>query len=152
MQYLEKSKFLKKFFRVLGLILTGVLVGPSGFKIVDDMDVINSLSELGVVLLLFTIGLEFSLAELSKLKRIVFVGGGLQVLITILGLSLLTFILSPFITSQIPFQKAFFYGMVFAVSSTPICLKILKERKELNQEHGKISSIIWFILRMAKCY
>ena len=124
---------------VIGLILTGVLVGPSGFKIVDDMDVINSLSELGVVLLLFTIGLEFSLAELSKLKRIVFVGGGLQVLITILGLSLLTFILSPFITSQIPFQKAFFYGMVFAVSSTPICLKILKERKELNQEHGKIS-------------
>lgn len=124
---------------VIGLILTGVLLGPSGFKIVDDMDIISSLSELGVVLLLFTIGLEFSLSELSKLKRIVFVGGGLQVLITILILSLLTFILSPFITSQIPFQKAIFYGMVFTVSSTPICLKILKERKELNQEHGKIS-------------
>ena len=55
---------------VIGLILTGVVLGPSGFRIVDDMDVINSLSELGVVLLLFTIGLEFSLAELSKLKSI----------------------------------------------------------------------------------
>lgn len=124
---------------VIGLILTGVLLGPSGFKIVDDMALISSLSELGVVLLLFTIGLEFSLEELSKLKRIVFVGGSLQVIITILTLGIITFFLSPFITSQIPFQKAIFYGIVFAVSSTPICLKILKERKELNQEHGKIS-------------
>ena len=124
---------------VIGLILTGVVLGPSGFRIVDDMDVINSLSELGVVLLLFTIGLEFSLAELSKLKRIVFVGGGLQVVITIFALRLITFFLSPFVTSEIPFQKAIFYGIVFAVSSTPICLKILKERNELNREHGRIS-------------
>ncbi|MBP6739835.1 MAG: cation:proton antiporter [Leptospiraceae bacterium] len=124
---------------VIGLILTGVILGPSGFSIVDDMNVINSLSELGVILLLFTIGLEFSLTELSKLKRIVFVGGGLQVFITILLLSLTSFALAPLITSQIPIQKAFFYGMVFTVSSTPICLRILKERKELNQEHGKIS-------------
>ncbi|MCB1180015.1 MAG: cation:proton antiporter [Leptospiraceae bacterium] len=124
---------------VIGLILTGILAGRSVFALVTDIEIINNLAELGVILLLFTIGLEFSLPELSRLKRIVFVGGSLQILLTILVFSFLAYYFSPFVTKQISVSKSFFYGIVFAVSSTPIILKILKERGELYQEHGKIS-------------
>jgi CPA2 family monovalent cation:H+ antiporter-2 len=124
---------------VIGLILTGILMGKSGFSIVTDSKLITALSEMGVIILLFTIGLEFSLKELAKLKRIVLVGGSLQVLLTILLFALITYFLSPIVTNQISVSKSFFYGIVVTVSSTPICLKILKERGELYQEHGKIS-------------
>lgn len=124
---------------VVGMILTGILVGPSGIMLIHDSVLIHNLSELGVVLLLFTIGLEFSIDELKKLKTLVFAGGGMQVLITIMALGGFAFLLSPLVTSQITFSKAVFYGMVFSVSSTPICLKILKDRNELNTAHGKIA-------------
>lgn len=124
---------------VIGMISTGILVGQSGLGLITDTKLILTLSELGVVILLFTIGLEFSFEELKKLKAIVFWGGGLQVTLTILILGLIAYAISPLVTSQIPLNKAIFYGIVFAVSSTPICLKILKDRGELATSHGKIA-------------
>ncbi len=124
---------------VIGMISTGILVGQSGLELITDTKLILTLSELGVVILLFTIGLEFSFEELRKLKAIVFWGGGLQVLLTIFVLGLIAYFLSPLLTYQIPLNKAIFYGIVFAVSSTPICLKILKDRGELATSHGKIA-------------
>ena len=63
-------------------MLAGILAGPFGFGLIQEIENIEILAEIGVVLLLFTIGIEFSLSELLKLKRIVFLGGGLQVFIT----------------------------------------------------------------------
>lgn len=124
---------------VIGMISTGILVGQSGFGLITDSNLILTLSELGVVILLFTIGLEFSIEELRKLKAIVFWGGSLQVLLTIAILGFFAYLLSPLVTSQISINKAIFYGIVFSVSSTPICLKILKDRGELSTSHGKIA-------------
>jgi CPA2 family monovalent cation:H+ antiporter-2 len=67
---------------VIGLIVTGIVLGQSGLKIIEDISLISTLAELGVVLLLFAIGLEFSVEELRRLSRIVIVGGVFQVLLT----------------------------------------------------------------------
>ncbi len=67
---------------MVGFLLAGILAGPFGLRLIQETENIELLAEIGVVLLLFTIGLEFSLNELLKLKRIIFLGGGLQVLVS----------------------------------------------------------------------
>ena len=69
---------------LVGFLLAGILAGPFGLGLVRETENIEMLAEIGVVLLLFTIGIEFSLRELLKLRRIVLLGGGLQVFITTL--------------------------------------------------------------------
>jgi len=76
---------------VIGLIFTGILLGPSGIGVVYDEKLISTLAELGVVLLLFTIGLEFSLDDLKRLKNIVLIGGVVQIVFTGLAISFLAF-------------------------------------------------------------
>jgi CPA2 family monovalent cation:H+ antiporter-2 len=124
---------------VIGLIFTGILLGPSGFGAVYDQKMISTLAELGVVLLLFTIGLEFSLAELNKLKKIVLVGGIAQILLTGLVISFLAYWFMHLIGSGITLSAAVFLGFTFSVSSTAICLKILTDRDELASPHGRIA-------------
>src|SRR5689334_4101389 len=68
---------------VVGLILSGIAIGPYGLGLVKDIETIEILAEIGVMLLLFTIGLEFSLNRLREMKTLVLVGGGLQVALTI---------------------------------------------------------------------
>src|SRR5688572_28247091 len=68
---------------LVGLMLTGIAIGPSGFGLVKDISAIEVLAEIGVMLLLFTIGLEFSLRRLAEMKRLVLLGGGLQIILTI---------------------------------------------------------------------
>jgi CPA2 family monovalent cation:H+ antiporter-2 len=70
---------------IVGFMVTGVLIGPSAFRLIHDTQAIEMLAEIGVALLLFTIGLEFSLRRLMEMKRLVLGGGGLQVLVTILA-------------------------------------------------------------------
>ena len=67
---------------IIGLIATGLIIGPSGFGLVEQDAIISAISELGIVMLLFTIGLEFSIDDMRKLKTIVFVGGPIQVLLS----------------------------------------------------------------------
>ena len=67
---------------VVGLMLTGIAIGPYGFGLVAQVEAIEILAEIGVMLLLFTIGLEFSLSRLREMRSLVLVGGGLQVVIT----------------------------------------------------------------------
>ncbi len=116
---------------VAGLLLTGALVGPSGFGLVRSLEAIEVLAELGVVFLLFTIGLEFSVSRLATIMRQVAVGGALQV-----GLTLLA-------TAGVArglgwsWGKAIFLGCVFALSSTAIVLRALTERRELDAPHGR---------------
>src|SRR5262245_35631221 len=68
---------------LVGLMLTGIAIGPSGFGLIKELEAIEMLAEIGVMLLLFTIGLEFSIKRLGEMKRLVLVGGGLQVLLTV---------------------------------------------------------------------
>ncbi|MBE2253381.1 MAG: cation:proton antiporter [Myxococcus sp.] len=116
---------------VAGLLLTGALVGPAGLRLVKSLAAIEVLAEVGVVLLLFTIGLEFSLKRLATVFRQVALGGVLQVGLTIgvvTGLAM---------AWGWPAGRAVFLGFVFALSSTAIVLRALTERRELDAPHGR---------------
>src|SRR5512139_609790 len=71
---------------LVGFLIAGVIIGPHGFGLVKDTLAVESLAEIGVILLLFTIGIEFSLAKLARMKKAIIIGGGSQVFLTI-GLS-----------------------------------------------------------------
>ena len=124
---------------VIGLIFTGIILGPSGIGAVYDQKMVSTLAELGVVLLLFTIGLEFSVNDLKKLKKIVLVGGVVQILFTGLAISVLSWWFMLAIGQGITVSSAVFLGFTFSVSSTAICLKILTDRDELALPHGRIA-------------
>jgi CPA2 family monovalent cation:H+ antiporter-2 len=116
---------------VAGLLLTGALMGPSGLGWVKSLTAIEVLAEVGVVLLLFTIGLEFSLARLTSIFRQVALGGVLQVGLTALA------VFGIATASGLRFGQAVFLGFVFALSSTAIVLRALAERRELDAPHGR---------------
>jgi len=116
---------------VAGLLFSGALVGPFGFKLVQSIHAIEVLAELGVVLLLFTIGLEFSLARLKSIFRQVALGGIIQVGLTTAAVAGAAAWLGE------PAGRSIFYGFVFALSSTAIVLRALAERRELDAPHGR---------------
>jgi len=116
---------------VAGLLLAGALLGPFGLRLVSSVQAIEVLAEVGVVLLLFTIGLEFSLARLRDVLRQVALGGALQVGLTT-GVTTGVAVLC----GQ-PLGRGVFYGFAFALSSTAIVLRALSERRELDAPHGK---------------
>jgi len=124
---------------VIGLIFTGIIIGPSGIGAVYDEKLISTLAELGVILLLFTIGLEFSLDDLKKLRKIVLVGGSVQILLTGFVVSTLAYWFMYAIGSGVSPAASLFLGFTFSVSSTAICLKILTDRDELGLPHGRIA-------------
>lgn len=118
---------------IVGFLITGCLAGPYGFGLIRTSEDVTILAELGVVLLLFSIGLEFSLSELLRIKRIVFLGGGIQVLATIAAVwAGVKYILGDS-GSALPL------GFLVALSSTAIVLKTLQDRMELESPHGQIS-------------
>lgn len=114
-----------------GLLFAGALVGPSGLGLVASVESIEVLAEVGVVLLLFTIGLEFSLERLRSIAGQVVLGGSLQV-----GLTAGATIGTAVVLGQ-PVNKAVFYGFVVALSSTAIVLRGLAERGEMDAPHGR---------------
>ncbi len=118
---------------VIGFLLTGVLAGPHGLGLVGDAHQVEIFAEIGVILLLFVIGMELSLDELQRLKKPVFVGGTAQVLLTIAVLEL------PFVIFGVGLGKALFIGFLAALSSTAIVLKLLGEKAQLGAPHGRIS-------------
>jgi CPA2 family monovalent cation:H+ antiporter-2 len=116
---------------VAGLLAAGALLGPYGLRLVRSVESIEVLAEVGVVLLLFSIGLEFSLARLRHIMSQVALGGVLQVGLTIAVVGAVALALG-----QSP-GTAVFYGFVFALSSTAIVLRALAERRELDAPHGR---------------
>jgi monovalent cation:H+ antiporter-2, CPA2 family len=113
------------------LLLSGALAGPHAFALVRSSETIEVLAEVGVVLLLFTIGLEFSLARLRRVARQVVVGGSLQVGLT----GLATFGIAKAAGATV--GHAVFYAFVVALSSTAIVLRSLSERREIDSPHGR---------------
>lgn len=116
---------------IVGFMITGVLIGPYGLGLIENAEAIEVLAEIGVVLLLFTIGLEFSLRQMLKMKRLVLLGGGLQVVLTTLFVSVIAGLLNR------PINQAIFFGFLFALSSTAIVLKSYVERAEVDAPHGR---------------
>ena len=118
---------------IVGFLLTGVVIGPYGLKVINEPDLVDATAQIGVILLLFTIGIEFSLDKLARIKNLVFGAGGLQVALTS-GITL--GVLSLF---GIPWQIGLFTGFMVALSSTAIVLKLLGSRGETNTEPGQAS-------------
>lgn len=116
---------------IIGYLVVGVFVGPSGIGLIPATDAIQHLAEFGVVFLMFTIGLEFSLAKLFAMKRIVLGLGGLQVIITTL-ITLEIAILFGMTTTA-----AIVLGGIVAMSSTAVVVKQLQEQLEINSIHGQ---------------
>jgi CPA2 family monovalent cation:H+ antiporter-2 len=119
---------------IVGLLLTGVLAGPNALGLIDNLKEVDMLAKIGVVLLLFTIGIEFSLSKLMKIKTLVLVGGALQVAGTV-GV---VFIVTRYLFGW-DFGNAVFMGFLISLSSTAIVLKVLQERAEIESAQGRIS-------------
>jgi CPA2 family monovalent cation:H+ antiporter-2 len=116
---------------VAGLVLSGALVGPNALSLAKDLEAIEIIAEVGVVFLLFTIGLEFSLSRLKHIFRQVALGGLLQVSAT----ATITIMIALALERSLP--EAVVYGFVFALSSTALVLRTLNERNELDAPHGR---------------
>jgi len=116
---------------VVGLLITGILTGPYGFGLVGAIHEVEVLAEIGVILLLFTIGIEFSFKKLIEIRKQVVVGGTLQVGLTILAV----FVIARQIGLSSP--EAIFYGFLISLSSTAIVLRLIQERAEVDTPHGR---------------
>ena len=126
---------------LLGYLLGGMVIGPSGLGLVALEGDIEVLAEIGVALLLFALGIEFSLKDLLRMRTIALGGGTLQILLTILlggGLAFATGW-----ASTLP--KAVFLGAVLSLSSTAVVLKSLLERNEVQSAHGQIMLAILIV-------
>ncbi len=119
---------------IIGYMLTGVVIGPSGLGVIGDVHAVETLAEIGVVLLLFTIGLEFSLAKLLAMQRVVFLGGGIQV-----GLTIVAAMLLAHWGLGLGWSSAIFAGFLVALSSTAIVLKTYVDRAESDTPHGRMA-------------
>lgn len=118
---------------IVGFLITGVIAGPYGLGLVKAVHEVEILAEVGVVLLLFTIGLELSIGELVRLRKSVLVGGGAQVLFTIAAFGTLAWGLG------LAVPQAVFVGFLAALSSTAIVLKTLQQRAEMDSVYGRVS-------------
>ncbi len=116
---------------LLGYVLVGIVLGPSGFDLAGDPGATQHLAEFGVVFLMFSIGLEFSLTKLRLMHRLVFGLGGLQVLVT------LSLVLALAYAAGLSPDTGIAIGGALAMSSTAIVSKLLAERNELDTEHGR---------------
>src|SRR3990172_7189357 len=118
---------------IVGFLFTGIIGGPHGFGLVKAAHNVEVLAEIGVVLLLFSIGLEFSFKELLHIKRAVFMGGTVQVALTALASVLAATLFG------LPLPRAVFIGFLISLSSTAIVLKILQEKSHLDTPYGRTS-------------
>lgn len=118
---------------VLGFLVAGVSIGPDGLAFVTDSEDTLRVAELGVVFLLFLLGLELSPQRLWLMRRVVFGEGGLQLGLTSAVGAALLYLLVP------DWRAALVLGIALAQSSTAIALQILGERKEVGTEHGEQS-------------
>ncbi|MBC2747164.1 MAG: potassium transporter KefB [ANME-2 cluster archaeon] len=124
---------------IVGYLVTGVIIGPSVIGLVKDQTMIELFAEIGVILLLFTIGIEFSLQELIRSRRTIVMGGGMQVLLTIVVVTLIA------LAAGQSMGIAIFLGFLVSMSSTAIVLRILSERAEMESPNGRVTiSILIF--------
>ncbi len=128
---------------LVGFLITGILIGPHGTALITEINVVERLSEIGVVLLLFTVGLEFSIQDIMRFGKQFLLGGGLQVGLTIIGVTAIALLFS------YPPHQALFFGFLASLSSTAIVLKMYTDRAEIDSSHGRLSTGILLFQDMA---
>ncbi|MGL4766671.1 MAG: cation:proton antiporter [Formosimonas sp.] len=124
---------------ILGYLSVGVLIGPHAFALLPSSETATHLAEFGIVFLMFSIGLEFSLPKLNRMRRVVLGLGGAQVALTMLACVLLGLAINPLLPSGLHLSAPSWLalGGALAMSSTAIVLKILTEKLELDAPHGR---------------
>lgn len=118
---------------IVGFLIAGVIIGPNALALVSDQELVDILAEIGVILLLFTIGIEFSLEKLNRIRKAIVVGGGFQVILTTLAV---VGILSAF---GVSLNSAIYTGFLVALSSTAIVLGLFSQRNETDTPTGQLS-------------
>src|SRR3972149_679581 len=118
---------------IIGFIITGIIIGPYGKGLETNLSAVDTLAQIGVILLLFVVGLEFSMTKMFRLRKEVLLGGGLQVAIT----SAVAFAGPSFFGYTV--TQSLLIGFVTALSSTAIVLKLLADRGELDTPQGSLS-------------
>jgi len=116
---------------VLGYLLAGIALGPAGFAVASNTDDIKLLAELGVVLMLFTIGLELDAKKLWAMRHRVFLFGSLQVLVCALGTAAATYLLG------LSYALSVFIGLALALSSTAVAVQLMKDRNLMGTHTGQ---------------
>jgi len=117
---------------VVGYLLTGMVAGPYGLRLISDPAAVELLAEVGVALLLFTIGLELSVGKLVRMRQAVLGAGSLQLAATVVAA------LGLLMARGFGARAGLFWGFLVAASSTAIVLKLLQERGELETVHGSL--------------
>ena len=118
---------------IVGFVVSGMLVGPFGLSWIDDVGSVNTLATVGVMVLLFSLGLEFSLKKLMETRMAVLVTGPLQMTATVVSVMLIATYFG------VRMSTALVYGVLIGVSSTAVLMKVLAERGEVDSIHGRIS-------------
>ncbi|MCS7163579.1 MAG: monovalent cation:proton antiporter-2 (CPA2) family protein, partial [Thermodesulfovibrio sp.] len=118
---------------IVGFLVAGTIIGPYGLGLIKNPHEVEIIAEIGVILLMFTIGIEFSIPRLMALKKEVFLLGSIQVLLTIFLITILSQL-----ASNTSINNSIFYGFIVALSSTAIVMKLLSDKGELNSPHGKV--------------
>lgn len=116
---------------IIGFLITGVLAGPDVLNLVQSKSDLSLFAEIGIILLLFSIGIEFSLKDLMRIRRQVFISGGLQLFGTIGVVTISAYFL------EISLKESLFIGLLFSLSSTAIVLKMLQEKGVLQSPRGR---------------
>ena len=119
---------------LMGYLLTGVLLSPNTTSLLQDAEEVDTYAEVGIILLLFTVGLEFSFSNLKRIRHYVLVGGALQVLFT--AVLATAFIGLAYDTTT--WNESIFWGLLYAPSSTAIVIKILQDKVKINTAFGKV--------------
>lgn len=117
---------------IVGYLVSGLIVGPHVLGLVTSRESIDTMAEIGVILLLFTVGLEFSIRDLLRLKRLVFGAGALQV-----G-ALIGLVTAGGMRMGFGWQQSLLYGFLFALSSTAVVFRLLQQRGESQAPHGRL--------------
>lgn len=118
---------------IAGFLIAGVIIGPNALGLVQDQELVDMLAEIGIILLLFTIGIEFSLEKLSRIRNAIFVGGGLQVLLTVAAVVGILFFF------EVDWKVGIYTGCLVALSSTAIILGLFSEQGKTDTPVGRLS-------------
>lgn len=118
---------------VVGFLIAGIVIGPHGAAVIGHTEQVDNLAELGLVLLLFVVGLELSFRQLARLGGIILWSGGMQIALTAAAVWLAAG------AWGVPSGRALFFGFLVAQSSTAILLKVLSDRGELDAPHGRVA-------------
>lgn len=117
---------------IIGYLVAGMAIGPFTPGFIGDHEEIAGLAEVGVIFLMFALGIEFSLKELAKVKGVAVIGTSVQMLLTMAAGTGLGMLLGW------PLHQGLFFGGIIAISSTMVILKTLLDRGEINASHGRI--------------